>query len=272
MRSASAKSETTGRRRSKAGAEAALHRKPHHSAVKQRAGEGTRANDSHSSAKGLGERAFDQIKHDIVWCILSPGEDISEAGLTDLYGFGKAPIRQALSRLAQEGYVIPIPRSGHLIAPVTLQSVKEVFELRMLLEPTAMEKACGNVDATRLRMLDAKCAAGYIPGDLASEARFMKANRDFHMEIAHASGNSRLATALSQIIDEMTRLLHLGFVLRERPEELNREHGGLVEALLNNDKQRARDITIAHLNTVRTLVIEGIIKHTNLNSTNISPR
>ncbi|SED93090.1 transcriptional regulator, GntR family [Beijerinckia sp. 28-YEA-48] len=220
--------------------------------------------------KSLNEEAFEQIKHDIVWCKLSPGEEVSEARLTGLYGFGKASIRRALSQLAQEGYVIPIPRSGHLITPVTLQSVKEVFELRMLIEPVVMEKACGHVDAARLQALNAECAVGYVPGDTVSEGRFVAANRAFHMEIANCSGNSRMANSLSQIIDEMTRLLHLGFVLRERPEELHQEHDTLIEALSSGDKPRARAITEAHINTIRTLVVEGIIKHTNLSGTSIS--
>lgn len=222
-------------------------------------------------AKGLSEKAFDQIKHDIVWCNLSPGEAISEAKLTGMYGIGKAPIRQALSKLTQEGYVIAIPRCGHVIAPVTLQSVREVFELRLIIEPEVMEKACGNVDAARLRHLDTKCAVGYIPGDKASEALFMAANHNFHMEIARCCGNSRLAAALSQIIDEMTRLLHLGFVLRERPEKMRGEHSALIDALVNNEKALARQMTVAHIESVRTMVIEGIINHTNLNNTNIAP-
>lgn len=229
-----------------------------------------RADAESPPKKSLNEEAFEQIKHDIVWCKLSPGEEVSEARLTDLYGFGKAPIRRALSQLVQEGFVISIPRSGHVITPVTLQSVKEVFELRMLIEPVVMEKACGNVDAARLRVLNATCAVGYIPGDTVSEGRFVAANRAFHMEIANCSGNSRMANSLSQIIDEMTRLLHLGFVLRERPEELHQEHDTLIDALSCGDQPRVRAITEAHINTIRTLVLEGIIKHTNLSGTNIS--
>lgn len=224
-----------------------------------------------SPEKGLTSRAFDQIKHDIVWCKLQPGQAISEAQLSEMYGYGKAPIRQALAKLAQEGLVMPVPRSGHVIAPVTLQSVNEVFELRMVLEPAAVEKACGNVDGARLRRLNAKCAAGYVPGDIGSETRFMDANRSFHMEIARSSGNSRLYTALSQIMDEMTRLLHLGFVLRERPDEMHQEHDSLIDALEKNDKKRAREMTTTHIATVRKLVIEGLIDRTNLTSTNISP-
>lgn len=237
----------------------------------RRAGKSVRADVTTPLEKGLTTQAFDQIKHDIVWCKLAPGAAISEAQLSELYGFGKAPIRQALSRLAQEGLVTSVPRSGHVIAPVTLQSVNEAFEFRLLLEPPAVEKACRNVDIPLLRRLNAKCAAGYVPGDIDSETHFMEANRNFHMEIVRACKNSRLVAALSQIMDEMTRLLHLGFVLRHRPDQMHNEHDSIIDALEKNESELAREITAAHIITVRKLVIAGLLDRTNLTSTNISP-
>ncbi len=220
--------------------------------------------------RNLSERAFDQIKRDIVWCDLAPGEEISEARLSAIYNLGKAPIRHALSKLTQEGYVIAVPRSGHVIAPVTLQLVKEIFDFRLLLEPEIMERACGNVDPQRLRKLNLECTRGYTPGDRASESAFMTANYNFHMEIARCCGNSRMSASLSQTMEEMTRLLHLGFVMRERPKEMRSEHKSLIDALVKNDKALARQITVTHIQTVRALVIEGIMNHTNLNGTNIA--
>jgi DNA-binding GntR family transcriptional regulator len=222
------------------------------------------------AAKSLGAIAYDQLKRDIIWCKLAPGEEVSEAKLTALYQLGKAPIRHALAKLVQEGLIIAVPRTGHIIAPVTLQSVKEIFDFRLVIEPEVMMRACGKVDAKRLRDLNARCAKNYIPGDRASEAAFMRANHDFHMEIASRCENTRLATALAQIIDEMTRLLHLGFVMRERPEEMAREHTALIAALVADDKALARKITVAHIETIRNLVMTAILSHSNLNSVNIS--
>ena len=221
--------------------------------------------------KSLGDEAFDRLKHDIMWCRLKPGEEISEARLTQMYGLGKAPIRRALSRLIQEGYIIAVPRHGHIIAPLTFQTVKDLFELRLLLEPAAVQKACGHVDHARLQELNKRCRQGYLPGDEASEAEFMAANRSFHLEIARASGNQRLADVLLQIMDEMARLLHLGFVLRERPEAMTHEHAGLLQALESGDAERARAISVEHINSVRALVLDGIMMHTNLSNTSIQP-
>ncbi|MBJ3776984.1 GntR family transcriptional regulator [Acuticoccus mangrovi] len=221
--------------------------------------------------KGLGEQAFERLKHDIVWCHLSPGAEVSEAHLCQRYGLGKAPIRHALSRLVENGYVMAIPRRGHVITPITLQSVKDIFDMRLLLEPAAVERACGRVDEARLRQLDAECEQNYEPGNVESEARFMAANRRFHMEIARASGNARLAASLEQIMEEMIRPLHLGFVIRERPSEFNSEHSALIDAVVGGAPDEARRITAEHIESVRALVIDGILTRTSILSANIAP-
>lgn len=220
---------------------------------------------------GLGERAYQQIHTDIVWCVLHPGKEVSESSLCQAYGFGKAPVRQALARLVQEGYVISQPRRGHVISPITLKMVRDLFDLRLVVEPAIIESACGRVDRARLQLLNARCTEGYIPGDQASEARFMAANHAFHLEIAHAGGNDRMTRLLAEIMDEMTRMLHLAFVLRERPDEFRAEHAELIEALADNDPTVARDITLKHIRSVRAMTIDGIMTHTNLNLANIVP-
>ena len=124
---------------------------------------------------------------------------VSEAKLSELYGLGKAPIEHALSRLAQENYVVSQPRRSHIIAPVTLRAVRELFEWRLIVETASVEMACGRVNRGRLLELDACCAVGYSPGDIASERRFIEANHAFHLEIARLAGNARIRKALGQI-------------------------------------------------------------------------
>jgi DNA-binding GntR family transcriptional regulator len=220
---------------------------------------------------GLGEQAYRKIRDDIVWCRLAPGQELSEAGLSELYGFGKGPIRQALSRLAQDSFILPRARRGHIVIPVTLNDVRDLFDWRLILEPAAAELACGKVDRDRLLELDARCAEGYIPGNIESEARFVEANNAFHMEIAHAAGNSRLLSSLRQVMDEMTRLMHLAHQLRERNVTQRQEHKGLIEALVNGDRETARQHTIAHIENVRVNVIEGIMRFSSLSMSNIIP-
>jgi DNA-binding GntR family transcriptional regulator len=207
----------------------------------------------------LSDRAYDRIRHDIISCALAPGMEISEAQLCAHYKLGKAPVRMALSRLAHDGLVRAIPRRGYRVTEVTLKDIHDVFELRLMLEPAAARMAAGRVNAQRLRALDEACRAAYQPGDAKSTSRFLEANKAFHVEIARAAGNARLAEAVEQLLDEMTRLLHLGLGLRNRSHELQREHRSLVKALTRGDSGTAERICREQIEEARSMVLSAIL-------------
>jgi DNA-binding GntR family transcriptional regulator len=207
----------------------------------------------------LSDRAYERIRHDIISCTLAPGAEISEAQLCTHYKLGKAPVRMALNRLAHDGLVRAIPRRGYRVAPVTLKNVHDVFELRLMLEPTAARMAAGRMDAERLRRLDEACRAGYEPGDARSTSRFLDANKAFHVEIARAAGNTRLADAVEKLLDEMTRLLHLGLGLRNHSQEMTREHRALVKALARGDGATAERVCRERIEAARSMVLSAIL-------------
>lgn len=207
----------------------------------------------------LTDRAYERIKHDIICCAIAPGAEISEAQLCLQYKLGKAPVRMALSRLAHDGLVRVIPRRGYMVMPVTLKDIQDVFELRLMLEPAAARMAAGRVDAQRLRTLDEVCRAGYQSGDVKSISRFLDANKAFHVAIAQATGNSRLADAIEKLLDEMTRLLHLGLGLRNRSQEMQHEHRTLMKALVRGDGGGAEHICRDQIEAARNMVLSAIL-------------
>lgn len=206
----------------------------------------------------LSARAHERIRHDIICCLFAPGTEISEAQLCAQYKLGKAPVRMALSRLAHDGLVRAIPRRGYMVTPITLQDIHDIFELRLMLEPVAARMAAGRVDAQRLRVLDDICREGYQTGNARSTARFLDANKDFHVTIAQATGNSRLAGAIEQLLDEMTRLLHLGLGSRNRSQEMQHEHRALVKALARGDGDTAANICREQIEAARDMVLGAI--------------
>jgi DNA-binding GntR family transcriptional regulator len=207
----------------------------------------------------LTERAYDQLRRDIISCSIAPGSEISEAQLATQYGLGKAAVRVALTRLAHDGLVRAIPRRGYMVAPVTLQDIQDVFELRLMLEPAAARLAAGKVNAQQLRAYDDVCSAGYHPGDATSTARFLEANKAFHVAIAHATGNARLASAIEHLLDEMTRLLHLGLGLRKGAPESQFEHKSLVKALARGDGALAERICREQIEASRHMIVSAIL-------------
>jgi len=205
----------------------------------------------------LTERAYERIRRDIINCAIPPGAEISEAQLSGQYKLGKAGVRVALTRLAHEGLVRAIPRRGYMVVPVTLQDIQDVFELRLMLEPAAARMAAGKVNTQQLKLYDDVCRAGYERGDAKSTERFLDANKAFHVTIAHATGNARLAAAIEHLFDQMTRLLHLGLGSRKGPFES--EHKALVKALARGDGEAAERICREQIEASRQMVLSAVL-------------
>lgn len=220
--------------------------------------------------RGLTDAAYHAIKQEILNCDLAPGTEVTERELGARFGVGKAPLREALIRLRHEGLLESIPRSGYRIMPVTIQDVQDIFALRLLLEPAAARQAAGRIDEALLRQLNELCKAGYTPGDRRSEAAFLRANREFHIAIADASGNRRLARMLGQLLEETERLFHLGLAVRDRTDEMQHEHADLVAALARGDSDAAERTTIEQINAARTMVMDGILSAPWLRQTAVS--
>ena len=80
---------------------------------------------------------YQQVRDKIVSGEIKPGAILTESGLSDEYGVSKAPAREALVLLGHEGLVESMPRTGHVVATVTVQDVLETFHLRSILEAEA---------------------------------------------------------------------------------------------------------------------------------------
>lgn len=192
----------------------------------------------------LADQAYEAIKEDILRCRLKPGSRVSESGLCLAYPLGKAGVRTAMQRLAQEGLVTAIPRQGYLVSPVTAQDVMNLYSLRLLLEPASARLAAGRVDRQRLRELDQICRVGYDPDDERSVEEFQSVNRSFHMLVAEAAGNPKLARHLGIVIDEMHRFYYLGLTLPHADHPRHESgHRRLLEALGVGDPDQAEQVS-----------------------------
>ena len=208
--------------------------------------------------RNLNDIAYWTIKDDIISCALQPGEDISEGVLAARYRLGKSPIRSAMMRLRQEGLVVSRGRQGNAVSAVTLRDVQEIFQLRLVLEVTAVRLAAGKVDAGRLRSLNEAAHATWSPGDEASESAYLRANRDLHRYVAESSGNQRLAALVVGLMEQHERIVRLGLSLQNREHEFHHFHDDLVDALIEGDGDRAARLTEAALRGGQRKVMEAL--------------
>lgn len=213
--------------------------------------------------------AFERLRSDIIQCKLPPGSKITEGGLCDLYGFSKAPVRTALFKLSQEGLVRTVPRHGYVIAPITIKSVQDMFELRLVLEPAIARMAVGRIDIEELKRFNV--APGSSKAEQA-EMRFLAANRQFHLAIARASGNLRMLALMTQLLDEMAKLLHLGLFssdwragsMLDVHHSQAQQHEDLINAFARADPDAAAEATRLHVQESRDLVMRALLSQGSL--------
>ena len=229
---------------------------------------GPRAIDAGSPS--LARTAYEQLRRAIVRCELTPGAEVTEAQLARQFGVGRAAVRLALGRLAHERLVQPMPRQGWRIAPITLRHVQDLFGVRLIIEPAATRLAAGRLLPAQLDRLAELNQARYQPGDRESRIAFLQANREFHSIIAGAAGNERLAELLAGVFDDMERLLNLSHIQYDRNEATPREHQAIIEALRAGDPERAEQAALDHIRPMRTLVIEQVLAHPNLQTVNLA--
>lgn len=204
--------------------------------------------------------AFEMVKADIVACRLAPGTSVTEAELAERYQLGKAPIRMALTRLADRDWLRAQPRRGYLVKPVAMRDVTDVLDLRLILEPAAARAAAGRIEVSRLEHLDAVCRAGFVPGDAASEATYLQAHRQFHFAIVLASGNRRLGRSFEPLWDETERVLHHTGLLRRDAEALRHDHKPLIEALRAGDGAAAESEMREEVQHLSRTIMETALK------------
>jgi DNA-binding GntR family transcriptional regulator len=203
--------------------------------------------------------AYLELRTRILRCELAPGASVTEAQVVELLGIGKTPVREALARLVHEGLVKNVPRHGYVVSPITLKYVHELYGLRLINEPTAVGMAAGRIDPAREQRLAELCEIHYAPEDSRSVAEFLRLNREFHVLVAEACGNDRLAELVGRLLDESDRISYLSLTMRNRGELIAHSHRELLDVLLSGDAARARQLAAEQIANTQRRVVEALL-------------
>ncbi len=203
--------------------------------------------------------AYEQLKRAILVCELAPGQELRELGLVETTGLSRGAVRGALGRLVTDGLVDLRPRKGYRVTSLDLADVREVFEMRRLLEPYAVELAAQRAPREAVQALHELAHSRYDHADPASYEQYIVDNREFHVQIAEAAGNRRLAHALRTLLEDMQRLFFLSLVARDPGADHTHEHHDMYDAILVGDAARARALCEAQIEAARERVIEALL-------------
>lgn len=179
---------------------------------------------------------------------IAPGERIGIDAVARRLGISQTPVREALSRLEAEKLVNKVPNVGYRASgQLTLEEVRDLYELRLLLEPFAAARAAERIDdATRRILARMEKSASEAPSESGGDyARFAESDATLHRLIANGSGNKLIA----ETIDRLHVHWHIfrSLYRTNAPEEATKEHKVLLRALIERDPARAEDAMRTHL-------------------------
>jgi DNA-binding GntR family transcriptional regulator len=145
----------------------------------------------------LVELTMETLRRDILSGRIDPGQRLVEEQLTKRLGISRAPLREAMRLLAQQGLVEHIPRRGARVATLSDDDVRELYEVRDVLERHAVTSIAASADLTALR-----AALDVMRQATADDDRLELANahRRFHVEVVRLGGNHQLAGMYESIL------------------------------------------------------------------------
>ena len=209
----------------------------------------------------LREAVCETLRDAIRKGILEPGERLMEVQLAEELGISRTPVREAIRKLEQEGYVIMMPRRGTYVSDISTNDVKEIFEIRSALESLATGLAARRIEPDELETLQNLLMEieGYIAKN--DMEKIVETDIKFHGLLYQVSRNERLVNIINNLKEQLARFRTLSMSYPGRLQETLEEHSEMVEAIANGDVSAAREAAEHHMERAEKTLLKAMRKN-----------
>ncbi|WP_457282339.1 GntR family transcriptional regulator [Polaromonas sp. P5_D5] len=194
---------------------------------------------------------YDELKRDVSEFKLVPGDRFTETEISERLGVSRTPVRQALFRLQQEGFVEVLFRSGWRVLPFDFDKFEQLYDLRMVLETTAVQRLCAGSQTIDTALLDELAAIWLVPvGERSTDhVRVAQWDEAFHCALVAAAGNAEMARVHRDVTDRIRIIRRLDFIKQPRIEATYEEHAKILKAVRAKRGDQAAMLLRAHIET-----------------------
>ncbi|MCS4502457.1 hypothetical protein KBTX_03437 [wastewater metagenome] len=210
----------------------------------------------------LSDRAYDWLKRDIIRGVWQPGSRLAVKQLSDHYGIGASPIREALARLVGEGLVLVFGQRGFRVPPIDLDDLWDVTNTRVLIENEALRQSIEHGDdAWESEVVAAYHQLEKLEHDPATDfAEWERRNQRFH-EALVAACPSRWLQRMREILHDQHRRYRFLSSQYAPGRDIPAEHRALRDAALAGDTGTAMSVLRVHIertaHTVERMLAAG---------------
>ena len=215
-------------------------------------------------APPLTEQAFRRLRSDVLAGVLPAGHKLKVDELQRLYGFSSSPLREALSRLSQEGLVRSDERRGFRVAPLSAADLADITSLRVLIDLEALTDALRHGDDEwearvvaafhRLEKVEEKLG----PGPLQLSPEWGTLHRTYHLTLLSACTSERLKEWSASLFDQAERYRHVSSAFRQAPRNKSNDHRRIMEAALSRNEEEARALWAEHVRHTERNVVAAL--------------
>jgi len=200
------------------------------------------------------ERVYRELRDQIVKLKLAPGTPLTEQQVASWFRVSRSSVREALSLLNHEGLVEIIPKKGAFVANLDIAIIREIYQLREVLEGLAARLAAPRIDTEELSRIERTLDTS----EDASEIE--RAGRRLHELIIETAGNARLAGILRVLGSQILRIGLLVTKVSGRTEKSLQEHKRIIQALKKRDSGLAERAMKRHLLSTMHSTYRVVIK------------
>jgi DNA-binding GntR family transcriptional regulator len=206
-------------------------------------------------------KVHDVIKQRILGGHYHAHEYIREASLANELEVSRTPVREALRELVSEGWLEAMPHYGSRVVAWTAKDAREVFELRLVLEPMAVRLASGQMSKSSLSSLETlatqmEALTRQVDKNSESRNKIAELNHEFHRTLILASGNQRLANLLENVVRTSVIYRNFGNYDLDNLRRSMRHHREILEAITASSPEWAENVMRAHLLAAHALHVQ----------------
>ena len=199
--------------------------------------------------RSRGELVYAQLKQDVANFKLVPGDRFTENEISERLGVSRTPVREALLRLQQEGYVEVLFRNGWRVLPFNFEQFEQLYDLRMVLETTAVQRICADDVHVDRDLLERITAIWLVPAterssDIKQVAQW---DEEFHCSLVAAAGNGEMTRVHRDVTERIRIIRRLDFTKQARIDATYEEHAKILRAIQRKRSDQAALLLRTHI-------------------------
>jgi DNA-binding GntR family transcriptional regulator len=204
------------------------------------------------------DRVYARVKTMAVTFHFRPGERINEVELARRLGTSRTPLREALNRLASEGYLTAVANRGFHARTLAPEPLFDLYEFRALVESGAIRLACERASDAAIAELAAFAEQGVAElGDDTHALRQLRFDEEFHERVAALAGNGEIRRSV-RAINERIRFVRWVGLRKGSQSRLPEGHAAILRGLQRRDVEDAVALMRAHIAERRNCIMELI--------------